>query len=814
MLQKNSIILAADLETTKATKNKNAQVYAWAFCVLTKYDKWNKRHRYLFDHNLIKKLKNQNYINKKYKDKLTYYYGYRIKDFVKILRTVSTSITLLFQNGNHFDVHFVIDELNKQGLVRVLPFLDYSLKNQVISSNFQLYIRWYVNELEKRKNANKLFKVFNDNSIHYKIKEKLLNTLSINEYKALEVNHDFFQVKICVNKDTKHKNKHIFITILDPWLQFNASLAIKGQEINLPKLEIEYDKITLYNSIIEFENDGNQLKYLLRDVEILYKHTLKMYSFIGFNNVQITAAAIAYRQFLIFFRKAYFNKLIKNKRITFLGLKQEKGKQNIYQWRINDLGLRKFYKSKILTKKIFFQHIWKHELVKDTLTEEEREHLFNHYYRGGICHVNEKYRGVITTAVGYDINSSYPNVMQSNELCPIGAQLFINVSLFDKKYYCFIRIQSLKDIYLKEFMPFLRNTENRSESVTAFVNNQYKYHTFYYKYSYCKQINRTDIYYLSSTELWHLCDILKITTEKQLQKYFVFKTEYVFKATTFSYYFKDFINFWYKIKKTKPNQKSIAKLILNSCYGKFAQRKINVLKFDYQLENGDIKILTKIYRELNAYYLPLGIAIPAQARINLCKVVDYNYDNFVYADTDSAYFTVPKKHIPQHENKIGYWKNEGVFTNFMARRPKQYIAVNYKTKEAKLTVSGIRFNDELRYYNIKGKNQLNKNFNYFTKYLGFEKFLEGYILKNQHLARKFNKGVDIYQYDKQLKPTWSTDISIEAEQFRRTKKDYRLQLLIARHLDLIFNLPSQNNYLKITPDLKGLDKLCFEPTQE
>jgi len=808
MLQKNSIILAADLETTKATKNKNAQVYAWAFCVLTKYDKWNKRHRYLFDHNLIKKLKNQNYINKKYKDKLTYYYGYRIKDFVKILRTVSTSITLLFQNGNHFDVHFVIDELNKQGLVRVLPFLDYSLKNQVISSNFQLYIRWYVNELEKRKNANKLFKVFNDNSIHYKIKEKLLNTLSINEYKALEVNHDFFQVKICVNKDTKHKNKHIFITILDPWLQFNASLAIKGQEINLPKLEIEYDKITLYNSIIEFENDGNQLKYLLRDVEILYKHTLKMYSFIGFNNVQITAAAIAYRQFLIFFRKAYFNKLIKNKRITFLGLKQEKGKQNIYQWRINDLGLRKFYKSKILTKKIFFQHIWKHELVKDTLTEEEREHLFNHYYRGGICHVNEKYRGVITTAVGYDINSSYPNVMQSNELCPIGAQLFINVSLFDKKYYCFIRIQSLKDIYLKEFMPFLRNTENRSEFEIAFINDT-DYKKFWYKYSYVKQIKKTDIFYITSTELWHLCDILKIKNELDFKKLFNFQIEFVFKATTFSYFFKDFVNYWYKIKKTDPYKKSIAKLILNSGYGKFAQQEIKNNNFDYEMKNGDILILSKLYKKLTCYYLPLGIAIPAQARINLCKVIDYNYENFIYADTDSAYFVKPNINLPI-SNKIGDWKREANFTHFLVRRGKQYIGIDISKGIGKIAISGFKIPLEYKYYNINLKDMEKNNFIFITQIMGFENFLKGFTFNNQITSQRFKGGMNILKVIKKLPPTWYHKLHISNEQKKLIKEHYLLDLANANQLDLQLKKSYQNNYLRTEFYLNYLDKLNFE----
>ena len=808
MITRKSIFIAADLETTKATKNKNAQVYAWAFCVLTKYDRKDLRHRYLFDNILIKKLISKKLIAKKIINELTYYYGIRLKNFVQILLTISTNSFLLFQNGNHFDLHFVVDELQKQNIVKVLPFLNKDLKHQQDFSNFQLYNEWYQDNIKER-NQKYLKQIFDDNLIPFKNKERRLNRLNEKEFMALEVDHNFFQLKICIKKDSKHKNRKIYLTVLDAYLQFKASLLTKGQELNLPKLEIEYDKLELYNDISDFEQDGNQLPYLLRDVEILYYHTLKMYSFIGFSNVKITAAAIAYRQFIIFFVKKHLNKLEQQKQIKYLGFRKIKQKQHVCLWQIIDSQLQDIFNSKYLTKKSLFNYLLKTELVENTLNNEEREHLQNHYYRGGICHVNEKYRGVITPAIGYDINSSYPNVMQSNELCPIGPQLKINVNVFNRQYYCFIKLQSLTDVYLKEFMPFLRNTENRSESVTAFVNNQYKYHTFYYKYSYCKQINRTDIYYLSSTELWHLCDILKITTEKQLQKYFVFKTEYVFKATTFSYYFKDFINFWYKIKKTKPNQKSIAKLILNSCYGKFAQRKINVLKFDYQLENGDIKILTKIYRELNAYYLPLGIAIPAQARINLCKVVDYNYDNFVYADTDSAYFIKPNKSLPL-SNKIGDWKKEANFTHFLVRRGKQYIGINVSKGIGKIAISGFKIPLEYNYYNIKSDNIEKNNFIFITQIMGFENFLKGFKFYNQLTSKRFKGGMNILKVTKELPATWSHKLHISNEQVKLIKEHYLVDLMNARVLDNQLKQSYQNNYLKTEFDLNYLDKLNFE----
>jgi len=813
MLKKNSIILAADLETTKATKEKNAQVYAWAFCVLTKYTYWVKRHRYLFNNGLIKHLIKKNKINKLIKEDLTFYYGYCLTDLIKILKTVSTSITLLFQNGNHFDVHFIVDELNKQGFVRILPFLDYSLKNQVNFSNFQLYIRWYLNELEKRKDVEHLFKIFNDNTLSYKVKNRLLNRLSIKEYRSLEVNHDFFQVKICVNKDKKHKNKKIYINILDPYLQFRASLAIKGKEINLPKLEIEYDKLELYQNIQEFEKDGNQLNYLLRDVEILFKHTLKMYQFIGFSQVRITAPQIAYQQFIIFFVKNHLDKLTKEKRIGCKQLLKRKHKQNVYQWKIFDLGLRKYFKSKYLTKKMYFKHILTQELVKDTLSSEEREYLFDHYYRGGICHVNEKYRGVITPAIGYDINSSYPNVMQSEKLCPIGPQLNIEVNIFDKQYYCFIRLQALVNIYLKDFMPFLRNTENRSEFEVAFTDDNFNWKKFWYKYSYVKQINRTDIFFITSSELWHLCKILKINNETDFKKVFLFKIEFVFKATTFSYFFKDFVHYWYTIKKTDPNKKSIAKLILNSTYGKFAQQEIKQATFDYEMENGEINTLTKLYNKLECFYLPLGIAIPAQARINLCKVIDYNYDNFIYADTDSAYFTKANKSLPL-STKIGDWKKEAEFSHFLVRRGKQYIGINVSKEIGKIAISGFKIPLEYKYYNLKLDNMEKNNYFFITQIMGFTKFLKGFTFKNQLTSQRFKGGMNILTVIKKLPPTWSHKLHISNEQEKLIKEHYNKDLINARKLDNYFKQSYQNNYLKIKPLLLSPGKLNSDYLKE
>jgi len=802
LITKRSIIIAADFETIKATKEINAQVYSWAFCLWSKYDQKNIRKRYLFNQKIINKLLKQKLINKYINKEITYYYGIRIKDFVKILTNTYSNIILLFQNGAHFDLHFLVAELDNQQFIKVMKYIDPTIKNQHQQLRYQLYLELFKDSLDKRQNKKELWKVFNSN-ISFKKKLQFFNILNVKEYQALEVEHDYLKMVICTGKDNKHKNRKIYITILDPKKQFNASLAIKGRDINLPKLELDYTHTTFYNNVKELEVDGNELIYLLRDVEILFKHTIKMYQELGFSFVEITAASIAYKQIKKSYVQSKLNELlIKNKiKVPENKYRCIKNKQHALIWEIIDPKLRKIFKMNHLTKKSFWYWILNHEWVDSTLNSSEREHLENKYYRGGICHVNEKYRGVITSAYGYDINSSYPNVMQSMNFCPIGPQLKIKVDILNTKYYCFVYFQALKNFKFENTMPFLRSTEQHYEPLIK----PKKYH---YKLSYILNVKKGDIFYLTTTEILYMCKVLKITKSSQLQKYFCWDIEFTFKATTFAYFFKDFVDKWYKIKQTDPNKKSIAKLILNSGYGKFAQKEIKDYYFEC-LINNQIKT-DSIYTKLNCNYLPIGIAIPAQARINLCLATLNHYHQFIYGDTDSAYFTEPIPSIPL-SNNIGDWKLEGIFTHFLVRRGKQYIGINFKTKDTKIKVSGLKLNLEYDHKHIsKNLNESHRAFIYFINYLGFYNFLKGHHCVNQLIGKRFKGGVNLITYEKNLLPTWSNQLKISCEQKLITEQDYLNLLLKAKEIDKKFNLPFQNNYLETEFDLNYLDKLNFE----
>jgi len=801
MLRYNSIIISADFETTKYQENKNAQVYSWAFCFNKKYQQRQGRHRFLIPKKLIAQLKD---VACEIKKELIYFYGIKLKDFVTLITSVTENCFLLFQNGAKFDLHFFIKGLQKQNFIRVMDYYNPAIFDQYKNKDYDLYMTFYLENLTKR---GKLEYFLDNQHLNYETLAKELKKLSYKEYYALEVNHHYFYIKICVGKRRKQK---IYVLILDPYKQFVSPLAIKAKEVNLTKEVIDYNRLISYQNIKEFQEDEVEVSYLLKDVEILYRHTIYMYNILKFENVQLTAASIAYKQIILSFINQELQYLIDKKFISQRQLKKVKGKRNSYSYKIINKNLKEklkpsLGKSKYLTKKKFTHYIFSEVLAEKSLSIKDNIILNQKYYRGGICHVNEAYRGKIVPAFGYDINSSYPNVMNSGELCPIGKPLNIKPNLFDSNYYCFIHITALKNIEFPNDLPFLRSTEFDPQTKIFKVKDKLK--VFHSKRTYINKIKINDHFYITTTEFIWLTKLLGVNNEKTFERYFSFSIDYVFKSTYFRYYFQAFVLKWYKIKQNDPNKRTIAKIILNSGYGKFAQKQLHIQAF-YE---GDKKLDIDVYNCIKNHYLPLGIAIPAQARINLCKAVHKHYKSFIYGDTDSAYFIKKIPSIPLSD-KLGDWKLEGVFTHFLARRGKQYVGVNFKQKVAKMTISGVHLDQEFRYHNIDKKlDKEKRTFIYFINYMGFENFLKGYKFHNQLNAFRFDGGVNLINIEKELSPTWSNSLKFNLNQTKIIQEHYYKEIKAARYLDELFNLPlSQSNYSKIKLDLNYLDNLCFE----
>jgi hypothetical protein len=140
-------------------------------------------------------------------------------------------------------------------------------------------------------------------------------------------------------------------------------------------------------------------------------------------------------------------------------------------------------------------------------------------------------------------------------------------------------------------------------------------------------------------------------------------------------FFKEYIDKWMTVKENSDGGlRFIAKLHLNSLYGKFATNPDVTPKVPILDENGVVKLVVGEEEKRNPVYTPVGVFITAYARDVTIRAAQQNYDVFAYADTDSLHLlteTDPPG-LDVHPSKLGAWKFEGSFTEAIYVRAKCY----------------------------------------------------------------------------------------------------------------------------------------------
>ena len=120
--------------------------------------------------------------------------------------------------------------------------------------------------------------------------------------------------------------------------------------------------------------------------------------------------------------------------------------------------------------------------------------------------------------------------------------------------------------------------------------------------------------------------------------------------------------------------RTLAKLMLNALYGKFALNPNVQSKIPYY-DNGLIKYTLGDKETRNPIYIPVGTFITAWARHKTITSAQKVYDRFLYADTDSLHLigTEIPKGLEVDPVKLGAWKHESTFTRARFVRQKTYI---------------------------------------------------------------------------------------------------------------------------------------------
>ena len=295
----------------------------------------------------------------------------------------------------------------------------------------------------------------------------------------------------------------------------------------------------------------------------------------------------------------------------------------------------------------------KNQMKKDT--NEEIVEIVRKSYRGGITKVNPKYAGQeFNDVISFDVNSLYPSVMYDNPM-PIGEGKIYKTLEEGKKdrRYLFIIVA---------FVQYAKVRHNKH----AFIGNQSGF-SYARKYSYDDVIENKMIYlWEDEYNLFNLVYDAQVT----IQKVVGWK-----KANNV---FKDYIDRWYEVKKNAKNEteRSLAKLMLNSLYGKFGMNDCRMSKIPVTYSDGSI-----VYRieESNTtyYYKEVASYITSMARCKLASFMNRCEDKFLYCDTDSVYYIGHE--IPEvfkdvvDAKKLGFWKYEGHYTRFKALKAKCYL---------------------------------------------------------------------------------------------------------------------------------------------
>lgn len=141
--------------------------------------------------------------------------------------------------------------------------------------------------------------------------------------------------------------------------------------------------------------------------------------------------------------------------------------------------------------------------------------------------------------------------------------------------------------------------------------------------------------------------------------------------------FNDYIDKWMAVKANSTGgARTIAKLHLNSLYGKFAKNTDVTGKRPYLDEYGTMQLQMCEHEESNPVYTAMGAFITAYARQDLIRSAQANYDRFLYCDTDSLHLRGPEEpDLYLHPTELGAWKVEHdgqPFDDAVFLRAKQY----------------------------------------------------------------------------------------------------------------------------------------------
>lgn len=272
-------------------------------------------------------------------------------------------------------------------------------------------------------------------------------------------------------------------------------------------------------------------------------------------------------------------------------------------------------------------------------------------YRGGFTYADDRFKGrIVKSGHVLDVNSLYPSVMNF-QLIPYGTPVYgsgfvepteqFPLTIFSVTFTAKLKKNHIPCIQIKGTNMFIGTEylkEIKEPTTLTVTNVDWDLYNDHY-----------DIEVISYHGGWR------------------------FRATVGM--FDSYISKWSEIKaKETGGKREIAKLHLNSLYGKFASNP-NVTSKIPILEDGIVRLRRGDSDTRDPVYTAAGVFITAWARDITIRAAQANYPVFAYADTDSLHLL--QDEIPDsliiHPTDLGAWKHEYNFDAAFYIRPKAYL---------------------------------------------------------------------------------------------------------------------------------------------
>lgn len=246
------------------------------------------------------------------------------------------------------------------------------------------------------------------------------------------------------------------------------------------------------------------------------------------------------------------------------------------------------------------------------------DHDVRQSYKGGFTYLNPAYKDKdIGEGIVLDVNSLYPSVMHDKPL-PFGEGIYFDGQYqFDSLYNLYVQMFTCQFELKDGYIPTIQLKNNLSFIPTQYLTS-------------------------SDGEEVTMC-LTNVDLELFLEHYNVYNIEYhsgwKFKSTMGL--FTEYIDKWTKVKvestlNGNKAMRTLAKLMLNALYGKFALNPNVQSKIPYY-DNGIIRYAKGPKETRAPIYIPVGTFITAWARHKTITSAQKVYKMFAYADTDSLH---------------------------------------------------------------------------------------------------------------------------------------------------------------------------------